>query len=305
MAPGRYEHRNIVGGIGHNLPQEAPDAFAKSIMDVASWGLASATTLIRTNTMNTLSRFKTCAVAAALLVASTVGAGSTRPSVVLVHGAFADGSSWAQVIPLLQAQGVKVIAIQNPLTSLEDDVVAAQRAIANQPGKVVLVGHSWGGTVITQAGADPKVAALVYVAAFAPDVGQSTTQLSKGYPSPEGSAFLSTDSAGFLALSEEGVRKHFAQDLPASRAATMAAAQGPIRGSAFDQAVTQAAWKTRPSWYVLTENDHMIPPAQQRDMAQRVGAKVIPLKTSHVPQEAQPHRVADVILDAVRSVTEP
>jgi pimeloyl-ACP methyl ester carboxylesterase len=237
-------------------------------------------------------------------VSGSSWASGPTPTVVLVHGAFADGSSWAQVIPLLRAKGIRAIAVQNPLTSLEDDVAAAQRAIALQPGKVVLVGHSWAGTVITQAGMDPKVAALVYVAAFAPDVGQSTAQLGKGFPNPEGSAFLSTDASGFLALSEEGVRKHFAPDLPSGRTATMAATQGPIRGSAFDQVVTAAAWRTRPSWYVLTENDHMIPPSQQRDMALRIGARIVPLTTSHVPQEVQPQRVVEVILDAARSVND-
>ena len=242
---------------------------------------------------------------AALALALGVGtsraaeAVSTRPSVVLVHGAFADGSDWAQVITLLRAKGVQVTAVQNPLTSLEDDVAATKRAIARQPGKVVLVGHSWGGTVITQAGADDKVASLVYVAAFAPDVGQSTAQLGKPYPAPAGFAFLSADAGGYLTLSEEGVRQHFAQDLPASRTAVMAATQGPIRASAFEQPVSVAAWKSRPSWFVLTEQDHMLPPTQQRDMAQRIGARVTSLPTSHVPQDVQPERVAEVILDAV------
>ncbi|HEY9064840.1 MAG TPA: alpha/beta hydrolase [Burkholderiaceae bacterium] len=225
---------------------------------------------------------------------------TSAPSVVIVHGAFADGSDWSRVIPLLQAKGVHVTAVQNPLTSLEDDVQATQRAIALQSGKVVLVGHSWGGTVITQAGTESKVAALVYVAAFAPDAGQTTAELGKPYPPPPGLAFLSADASGFLSLSPEGMRRHFAQDLPAARTATMTATQGPIRASAFEQAVSQAAWKSKPSWYVLTEADHMIPPAQQRDMAQRIGARVTALPTSHVPQQAKPQQVADVILDAVR-----
>ncbi|HEY9065654.1 MAG TPA: alpha/beta hydrolase [Burkholderiaceae bacterium] len=224
---------------------------------------------------------------------------SAAPSVVLVHGAFADGSDWSQVIERLLARGVHVTAVQNPLSSLEDDVAATQRAIARQPGKVVLVGHSWGGTVITQAGIHDKVAALVYVAAFAPDAGQTTAELGKKYPAPIGFSYLSKDPAGFLALSDEGVRRHFAQDLPASRTAVMAATQGPIQAAAFDQPVSEAAWKSRPSWYVLTEDDHMIPPAQQRDMAARIGARVTTLRTSHVPQEVHPDRVTAVILDAL------
>jgi pimeloyl-ACP methyl ester carboxylesterase len=254
--------------------------------------------------MKSLSLLASAVAAMALSAASGASfaaeAAAAQPSVVLVHGAFADGSDWNQVIQLLQAKGVHVTAVQNPLTSLEDDVAATQRAIDREPGKVVLVGHSWGGTVITQAGASDKVSALVYVTAFAPDVGQSTAQLGKAYPPPQGFGYLSSDAAGYLVLSEEGVRKHFAQDLPAGRTALMAATQGAIRASAFEQKVSEAAWKKHPSWFVLTEDDHMIPPAQQRDMAKRIGAKVTSLPTSHVPQEVQPERVAEVILDAVK-----
>jgi pimeloyl-ACP methyl ester carboxylesterase len=220
---------------------------------------------------------------------------------VIVHGAFADGSDWNRVIPLLQARGVHVTAVQNPLSSLEDDVAATQRAIAIQPGKVVLVGHSWGGTVITQAGLNEQVAALVYVSAFAPDAGQSTAELGKGYPTPPGLAHLVPDTAGFVRLSPEGVARHFAQDLPAARTNVMAATQGPIRGSAFDQKVSVAAWKTRPSWFVLSEADHMIAPELQRDMARHIGAQVTALPTSHVPQQVKPEAVAAVILKAVKA----
>jgi pimeloyl-ACP methyl ester carboxylesterase len=254
--------------------------------------------------MKPLSLLASSVAAIALSAASgasfAADAAAASPSVVLVHGAFADGSDWNQVIELLQAKGVHVTAVQNPLSSLEDDVAATQRAIAREPGKVVLVGHPWGGTVITQAGASDKVSALVYVAAFAPDVGQNTAQLGKAYPPPQGFAYLSSDAQGYLVLSEEGVRQHFAQDLPAGRTTVMAATQGPIRASAFEQRVSEAAWKQHPSWFVLTEEDHMIPPAQQRDMARHIGARVTALPTSHVPQEVQPARVAEVILDAVK-----
>lgn len=241
--------------------------------------------------------------AASLAVALSFGAAAApqaTPSVVIVHGAFADGSDWSRVIPLLQAQGVSVTAVQNPLTSLEDDVAAAKRAIDAQPGKVVLVGHSWGGTVITEAGRSDKVASLVYVAAFAPDAGQSTAELGKGYPTPPGLAHLQADASGFLRLTGEGVAKHFAQDLPAAQTAVMTATQGPINGRAFEQKVNGAAWKTHPSWYVVASDDHMIPPAQQQDMAARIGAKVTRVASSHVPQQSQPTQVAAVILDAVR-----
>jgi pimeloyl-ACP methyl ester carboxylesterase len=235
----------------------------------------------------------------ALSLAFSAHAAEPLPSVVIVHGAFADGSDWAQVIPLLQAQGVRVTAVQNPLTSLEDDTAATQRAIDAAPGRVVLVGHSWGGTVITQAGANDKVASLVYVAAFAPDVGQSTGELGKPYPTPAGLAHLQADASGFLRLSDEGMSRHFAQDLPAAQTAVMAATQGPIAARAFDQTVSVAAWKSKPSWYLVTGDDHMIQPALQRDFAKKIGAHVSEVKTSHVPQQVEPAKVAATILDAV------
>jgi len=193
-----------------------------------------------------------------------------------------------------------VTAVQNPLTSLADDVAATQRAIDAQSGKVVLVGHSWGGTVITQAGTSDKVAALVYVSAFAPDAGQNSGELGKGYPTPPGLAALGADASGFLRISDAGMRQHFAFDVPPARAAVMAATQGPIAAKAFDEPVTVAAWKTRPSWFVISTRDHMIAPELQSAMASRIGAHVTRLATSHVPQEVAPDKVAAVILDAVQ-----
>lgn len=246
-------------------------------------------------------------VAAMTLVASTfthAASPTARPkaSVVIVHGAFADGSDWTKVIERLQAKGVSVTAVQNPLSTLDDDVAATRRAIDAQAGPVVLVGHSWGGTVITEAGDSDKVASLVYVSAFAPDVGQSTAAVGLGYAPAPGSASLVSDTSGFVRLSEEGMRKHFAQDLPARRTAVMAATQGPIQAKAFDQSVTVAAWKSRPSRFVISLDDHMIQPQLQHDMAQRIGARITELRTSHVPQQSQPGKVADVILDAVKAV---
>lgn len=230
---------------------------------------------------------------------AAAASGADKPSVVLVHGAFADGSDWAKVIPLLQAKGVHVISVQNPLTSLDDDVAAAKRAIDAQPGKVVLVGHSWGGAVITQAGANDKVASLVYVAAFAPDAGQSVGELGKPFPAPPGFAHLKADASGFLSLTPEGMAKHFAQDLPAATTAVMTVTQGPIQSKAFDEKPTVAAWKTKPSWFLLTTSDHMIQPALQHDMAKKIGARVTEVNSSHVPQQSHPAAVAAVILDAV------
>ena len=256
---------------------------------------------------STTARAVSLAALTALAVASVATASAApattnaQPSVVIVHGAFADGSDWSKVIPLLQAKGVHVVAVQNPLTSLADDVAAARRAIDAQAGKVVLVGHSWGGAVITEAGDGAKVSALVYVAAFAPDVGQAVGELGKDYSPAPGLAHMQADAAGFLTLTPEGMAKHFAQDLPASATAVMTATQGPIQAKAFAQKLTTAAWKTKPSWYIVSEKDHMIQPELERAMAKKIDAKVTSLASSHVPQQSQPAKVAAVILDAVQA----
>ena len=239
---------------------------------------------------------------AATLAAVASQAEDEGPSVVIVHGAFADGSDWAKVVPILQAEGVGVTVVQNPLTSLADDVAATQRALNNQPGDVILVGHSWGGSVITEAGNHEKVSGLVYVAAFAPDAGQSSGEQAKGFPTPPGVSQIKADSNGFLYMTSEGMAKGFAQDLPAKQTAVMSATQGPIKASAFDDRTTVAAWKTKPSWYVLATNDRMIHPEVQRSAAKRIGATLTELHTSHVPQQSQPAEVAEVILQAVRRV---
>ena len=225
-----------------------------------------------------------------------------QKTVVLVHGAFADGSSWDRVIPLLQAKGLKVVAVQNPLTSLADDVAATKRAIDGQSGRVILVGHSWGGTVITEAGAHDKVAALVYVAAFAPDAGQSSNDLGKDGPPPPGLANIRPDSAGFLSLTPENVARDFAQDLPAAQTAVMAVTQGPIAGKSFDDKVSNAAWKSKPSWYIVAEKDRMIQPDLERAMAKKINARTTTLPTSHVPMLSRPNDVATVILAAAAAV---
>jgi pimeloyl-ACP methyl ester carboxylesterase len=260
------------------------------------------------NASTTLSTIKTglriVAAAAAIVtganaMAAVPFASAATPSVVIVHGAFADGSDWAKVIPLLQAKGIHVTAVQNPLTSLADDVAAAHRAIVNQPGKVVLVGHSWGGTVITEAGANDKVAALVYVAAFAPDAGQATGELGKNLPPAPGITKLAVDKSGFASLPTDAFQQDFAQDLPAVQSAVMAATQGPISVNAFGDKTTVAAWKTRPSWYIVSKNDRMIQPDLERAFAKQIGAKTTELATSHVPQQSRPADVAKVILEAV------
>jgi pimeloyl-ACP methyl ester carboxylesterase len=189
--------------------------------------------------------------------------------------------------------------VQNPLTSLADDVAAAERVIDAQSGPVVLVGHSWGGTVITEAGSrSDKVGALVYVAAFAPDTGQSTNDLNKGQPPPPGAASMRADNAGYLYLTPEGVAKNFAQDLPAAETKVLAATQGPVLGKAFDDKVTNPAWKNRPSWFVVAEKDRMIQPDLQRAMAKKINATTTALPTSHVPMLSRPTDVAAVIIAA-------
>ncbi|MDH1263298.1 alpha/beta hydrolase [Pseudomonas sp. GD03944] len=251
--------------------------------------------------------FSSTLATAAFALASTFTvsishADDTPPSVVIVHGAFADGSDWAKVVPYLQAEGVSVTVVQNPLTSLGDDVAATQRALNNQAGEVVLVGHSWGGTVISEAGAHDKVSALVYVAAFAPDAGQASGEQGKGAPTPPGISQIKADANGFLYMTPHGMATDFAQDLPAEQTAVMTATQGPIKASAFDDRTTVAAWKTKPSWYVLATEDRMIHPEVQRSAAKRIGATLTELRASHVPQQSQPAEVAKVILQAVHSV---
>lgn len=222
-------------------------------------------------------------------------------TVVLVHGAWADGSSWSEVIARLQAEGLRVVSVQNPLDSLAGDVAAVRRAIELVDGPVVLVGHSWGGTVITEAGSAP-VRALVYIAAFAPDRGQSTNTLQAGRPTPEYVPLLRPDSAGYLHFPADALPHYFAQDLPAEHAGVLAATQGPIRASAFDDAVTHAAWRELPSWYLVAGNDRMIAPSLQRDMAARIGAHVTEVPASHVPFASRPKETTALILAAVHTV---
>lgn len=223
-------------------------------------------------------------------------------NVVLVHGAFADGSSWDKVIPLLEARGLHVVAVQNPLSSLNDDVAATRRVIGQQDGPVVLVGHSWGGVVITQAGNEDKVKSLVYVAAFAPDSGQSINDVLKGKPAPAWASALQKDSAGFLTLSTDAVIHQFAQDLPPAQARLVAATQGPWFAGCTDDKVTTAAWHTKPSTFVITGMDHMIDPRLQEAMASQIGATVTRVSASHVAMLSQPKAVADAIIAAASKV---
>lgn len=247
------------------------------------------------------------AIALAALSIGTVSIAAPAPNaggktVVLVHGAFADGSSWSKVIPLLRARGFHVVAVQNPLSSVSADVKAARRAIDQASGPVILVGHSYGGVVITEAGNDPKVKALVYVAAFAPDNGQSINSMTKGAPPPAYAPFLRKDEGGFYTLTEEGVRKNFATDLPPDEQDLVAATQGPWASECPDTPVTQAAWHDKPTFTVISTEDGMIPPAFQEQMAKTARAKVTRVAGSHVVMLSHPREVADVIAAAAADV---
>lgn len=247
--------------------------------------------------MNKLS-IHTVAVGLMLAAASGSALAGSDKTVVLVHGAFADGSSWNPVIDKLQSQHTEVIAVQLPLTSLKDDVAATRRAIARAHGDVVLVGHSWGGTVISEAGNDTRVKSLVYVAAFAPDSGQSTADLAGRYPAPPGSAGIAKTADGFLYLPGKSVRQDFAPDIKAVEQNTLTATQGPIRADAFAEKVAHAAWHDKQSWYVVSKNDRMINPDLERAMAKTIHAKTTEVAASHVSMVSQPEEIARVIEQA-------
>jgi pimeloyl-ACP methyl ester carboxylesterase len=220
------------------------------------------------------------------------------PTVVIVHGAWVDATDWREVIALLQVAGLHVVAVQNPLSSLGDDADTVTRAINHQSSPIVLVGQGYGGTVITQTGNHPSVAALVYVAAFAPDMGESTTA-TQSYPPPDCVAGFEVDSGGFLYLAQDAIAEYLAQDLPAPDSRILAAAQKPIRASALLDRVTVAAWRTQPSWYGVATEDRMIPPAFQHQTAKKIKANVSVLHAGHLPFLSRPKETADTILAAV------
>jgi pimeloyl-ACP methyl ester carboxylesterase len=223
-------------------------------------------------------------------------------NVVLVHGAFADGSSWSKVIPLLLAKGHRVSSVAIPLTSFAEDVAATRRAIGAQEGPVLLVGHSYGGVVITEAGNDAKVTGLVYVAAFAPDAGQSIGDVSKGFPPPPGLAELRPLPDGYLLLSAKGIEEDFAQDTTAAEKAILVAVQPQTAGAIFEAKPRAAAWRSRPSNYVVASKDRMIAPEQEQSMANKIGAKITTLPSSHAVMLSHPTEVAAVIDEAARAV---
>lgn len=222
-------------------------------------------------------------------------------NIVLVHGAFADGSSWSKVIPHLQQMGYNAVAVQNPLTSLADEVAFTKRIIGLQDGPVILVGHSWGGAVITEAGDDPKVVGLVYVTAYAPEPGQSANDASSPFGWTEGQKQIRVDSQKFATVTEKGMFKYIAEGLTEGERKLFFAVQGQSYGPMFDEKLTVAAWKSKPTWAVISTKDQMLPPEMERTSADKIGAVTTTLSTCHMSILEEPERVAAVIDQAAKA----
>jgi pimeloyl-ACP methyl ester carboxylesterase len=246
------------------------------------------------------------AFSAALIAGAAASLTSTRGmtatptkarNVVLVHGLFADGSCWIEVIGRLQAAGLNATAVQNPLTTLPESVASAQRVLARQDGPTLLVGHSFSGMIVTEAGVHPNVSALVYVAARAPDAGEDYTALAKRFPTPPASAGIIFDGDEGR-LSEEAFLRDFAGDLPKPKARVLYAVQEPFQKALLSGKTTQAAWRLKPSFYAVSTEDRTINPDLERFMAKRMGAKTIEVKASHVSLISQPDVIAALILEA-------
>jgi len=220
-------------------------------------------------------------------------------NVVLVHGLFADGSCWSEVISRLQAAGLNATAVQNPLTTLPEAVASAQRVLARQDGTTVLVGHSFSGMIVTEAGMHPNVSALVYVAARAPDADEDYTALAKKYPTPPASAGIIFDGDEGR-LGEEAFLRDFAGDLPPAKARVLYAVQEPFQKALLTGKTTQAAWRTKPSFYAVSTEDRTINPDLERFMAKRMGAKTIEVKASHVSMISRPDEITALILEAAQ-----
>jgi pimeloyl-ACP methyl ester carboxylesterase len=228
---------------------------------------------------------------------------SDRPNIVLVHGAWADGSCWSGVVERLQTQRFQVRAPQFPLTSLADDVARLREVLEFQDGPTIVVGHSYGGQIMTALGDEaPNVVGLVYIAAFGLDEGESLGALLSGGPPTPALAHMFTDSRGFGWLSEDDFVNHFAADVDRTWARVMYAAQQPLALSAFDEKMGVPAWKSLPSWYLVAQNDEALPPDAERQFAQRMGARTIEIPSSHVAMVSHPDEVADLIEKAAETV---
>jgi pimeloyl-ACP methyl ester carboxylesterase len=227
---------------------------------------------------------------------------SKTPTIVLVHGAWANGSSWSKVIPQLLSKGLEVVAVHLPLKSLADDAASVKRAIALQEEPVILAGHSYGGAVITEAGIDPKVKGLVYAAAFAPDAGESAGSLGASVePAPLG-AEIRPDSQGYLRLTKTGIAESFAQDLSDQEKDILFVTQAPPTADALGGAVVNVAWKDKPSRYIVANNDRAIQPSLERAMASKIGATTIAIDSSHVVMLSHPQEVTQVIVEAAEAL---
>ena len=239
--------------------------------------------------------------AAATLVSTRGMAATPAPTkarnVVFVHGLFADGSSWSEVIARLQAAGLNTTSVQNPLTTLPDAVASAQRVLARQDGPTVLVGHSFSGMIVTEAGVHPNVSALVYVAARAPDAGEDYSELAKKFPAPPASAGIVFDGDEGR-LSEAAFLRDFAGDLPEAKAKVLYAVQEPFHKALLTGKTTQAAWRSKPSFYAVSTEDRTIDPDLERFMAKRMGATTIELKASHLSLISHPEEITQLILNA-------
>jgi len=250
-----------------------------------------------------MSLWRSLLIAASLLAAPISLAHAQTPqtvkakNVVLVHGAWADGSSWSEVIPILQAAGLHVTAVQNPLSSLADSVEATKRALAEQDGPTVLVAHSWGGTVISETGTDPKVSALVYVAARGPDAGEDFVALSGKFPTGAVRAGI-REHEGFTKLSEDSFLKYFANGVEPKKAGVLYAVQEPTAASIFAGRTTVAAWRSKPSWYAVSKQDQTINPDLERFLAKRMNATTVELDAGHLSLVSHPKEIADLILAA-------
>jgi pimeloyl-ACP methyl ester carboxylesterase len=224
-------------------------------------------------------------------------------NIVLVHGAWADGSSWSKVLPLLQANGLHAVAVQNPLSSIADDVASTNRLINMQDGPVLLVGHSYGGAVITEAGNNPKVVGMVYVAAFAPEEGETLGGMASKFPTPPAYSEFRQIEDGYLMLTPKGIAESFAQDLSPADQSLLLAAQGATQSAILATPIKKAAWHSKPSWFVIASNDRTISPEQEISTAKRMGAKTVTVATSHVAMLAKPKEVADFVIEAAASLS--